>query len=500
MSVLSDDQTGQVSIQSFGFEEEYAEEVRHKYLHTNWPAPLKFSGEQPARWRLVYEIHNQSVEELYFSLLDILQLVSGFHAFDKITDIFAASEQSAFFGVAQQRLGLQQDKVSQFLATIGKMVKELFQLVRELRIIDERMEYYLASDKGDLASEITLKGYWIDLVEGGAKNPASVYGMSRELQFVTLPDIFFGAPPMPAGRVQEYVEGLSFNRKVKEVLMRKLKSFLVWKEHTQRELQSRRTFTIKYLRQHYDIIRMYMAWVRPYLRNIRRMQLDVQKMDSAELISAFEGSMIEIEYLAKYDIGNGVYAVFDAHFLYRSRPELKFQQEGYQRGPIHVGRTQVTMRSYAWTADEIARYKKFRDKEDLDLLKTVDASVQAAYESLGDELEKYLSEAERAEPTTHQGEEPHLSSTLSPLAAVFGGFGDLGKAFFPQKRELKCPSCRTRVKGKSANCTHCGASLRKISRSEAMAVEDAKTEASKWLERQMYQIVKRFKAQHGFIY
>lgn len=490
-----------VSVTKFGFKEEVAEEVRKKYLHTNWPKPLSFAGEQPARWRLVYESTNQSVEELYFSALENIRLVSSFHKYEKITDLFAASEQSAFFGVVQQRLGIQQDKVSQFLGVIGKMIKELFQLVRELRIIDERLEYYHTSRKGDQASEITLKGYWIDLAEGGSKNPASVYGLSRELQFVTLPDIFFGAPPMPSARVQEYVEGLSFNRKVKEVLMRKLKSFIVWKEHTYKELNTRRIFTIKYLKQHYDIIRMYMAWVKPYLRNIRRMQLDTRKMDSVDLVSAFEGSMVEVEFLAMMEVANDVYAILDVHFLYRTRPELKFQQEGYQRGPIHVGKTQLTFRGYAWTKEELAQYKKFRSQEDMDLLKSVDESVRAAYESLGDELEKYLAEAE-----THRaddmGGDTHGSSTApsgSPFTALFKGFGDFGKLFSSPHAKSQCPKCSKPIEG-TLRCSHCGTSFRKLSRNEALKVEDARGKAQEYLERELYQIIKRFKASHGFIY
>ncbi|MCX8147434.1 MAG: hypothetical protein N3D84_03130, partial [Candidatus Woesearchaeota archaeon] len=185
------------NLEEFGFEEEIAEEVLHHKMKTGWPKPIH-------RYRLVYEVYNQSVEELYFWTIDNLKEEHGFTHFEKITDVFAASEHSAFSGVAMQRLGLYQDKVSQFLATIGKMIKDLFQLVRELRIIDERLELYNKSYEGDEAAEISLKGYWIDLVEGGAKNPASVYGMARELGFVTLPDLFFAAPPMPSENVDSY--------------------------------------------------------------------------------------------------------------------------------------------------------------------------------------------------------------------------------------------------------------------------------------------------------
>ena len=90
------------------------------------------------------EDHRMSIEETYFWQLDWVHYNQGYPKewIYKIKDIFTASEHSAFFGAAWQRIGLQQDKVSQFLATIGKMVKEIFQLVRELRILDERLAYY----------------------------------------------------------------------------------------------------------------------------------------------------------------------------------------------------------------------------------------------------------------------------------------------------------------------------------------------------------------------
>ena len=163
-------------LKKFGFEkEEIAEQTRTQYVKTGFPMPAR-------RYRLHYEGYNISIEEPYFYILHYLRYYSGFPNIDKITDVFAAAENSAFFGASQQRLGLQQDKVSQFLATIGKMVRELFQLVRELRVLDERLSYYhdsFTASRSSESAEITLKGIWVDLVEQGAKNPASVYGMAR---------------------------------------------------------------------------------------------------------------------------------------------------------------------------------------------------------------------------------------------------------------------------------------------------------------------------------
>ncbi len=415
-------------LHDFGFEMEMAEESRgQEHVATGYPQP-------GVRKRLIYEGYGVAVEEPYYWVLHYLRYWNAFQKVEKITDVFAASENSAFFGATQSRLGAQQDKVSNFLATIGKMVKELFQLVRELRIIDERMGYYYDSftnSQSAESAEITLKGIWIDLVEQGAKNPGSVYGMAREVQFVTLPDLFFSTHPKKQQDVDVVVEKErgKFNRKVREVLKRKLRSFLAWKEHTFDELKNRRVFTLKYLRQHYDIIHMYMNWVKPYLRTIQRLQLDLAKNDSPDLLSAFETSMIEVELLA-HKPAKSTNEVMIVHFLYRTRPEMNFQQD-YQRGPIHMGKVEMTFRTYTWTHEKIDSYKRMRAHEDFQLLGVIDNSVKIAMESLGDELMRYLKEAGesfdydtgliKTRPDVDQAKRTDVGQSLKFFKRIFGG-------------------------------------------------------------------------------
>ncbi len=396
-------------------------------------------------WRLIYEQWGKSVDSVYFWILNMISVDMGYAKIYKLADLFAASENSAFFGVTQQRIGLQQDKVSQFLATIGKMVKELFQLVRELRILDERLGLYKDSTgdnedkKVQESAEISLKGFWIDLVEGGSKNPSSVYGMSSQVGFAILPDLFFGAPAALAGKkVDEYVDSLEFNNKVKEVLKRKLRTYIEWKLNTHKELQNRRTFTIKYLRQHFDIIKMYMSWVKPYLKNIRRLEL-MDKSESPELIKSFESSLIELEFLAvKKKSGSTHNSVMLVRFHYRTKPEMSYQQEGYQRGPLHIGRIEMFIKVYGWSDQQVESYRKYRQQEDLELLTSLDESVRAAYEALGEDLEKYLKEAGEAEPgfKKPEAEKPKLN-VAEPFTSVFKGLWELGGAFMPKKGDKK---------------------------------------------------------------
>lgn len=425
-------------------DEEKAWDNRFYESMTGYPKSLR-------RYRIILESYQQSIEESYFWILDHLRIDHSFQV-EKIIDAFAAAENSAFFGVVQQRIGLQQEKVSQFLATIGKMTREMFQLVRELRILDERLSIYNASygmgtesKKASEAAEITLKGYWIDLVEGGAKNPASVYGMSRELGFTTLPDLFFAMPPIDTEKVDEEVDKLDFNRKIKEVLKRKLKMYAEWKRHTYKELKTRRKFTLKYLRQHFDIIKMYMAWVRPYLYNLKRLMLDQEKTKTADLIVAFEGSVLEIEVMAKRKADGPYWAVILVSILYRTRPAMSYQQEGYQRGPIHVGKVDIKMRAYSWTQQQMENYRKMREDEDFEVLKAVDASVKAAMEALGDELEEYLKQAgeedvEFEKEPEKQGMVQMAKSAADPFTSIVMGFGEIFGAFVGYTPGQKKPS------------------------------------------------------------
>jgi len=397
MADVSAGRTVNPLLKEFGFEPEVIEEPSagyNNFRYSGFPKPLK-------RFRIFWERYDMSIEEPYYWILKYLREDSSYPDIIKTEDAFAAAENSAFFGVSQLRLGGQQDKVSQFLATIGKMVKELFQLVRELRILDERIDYYSGSKRETAkpmnqrkkSDEITLKGIFIDMVQGGAKNPASVYGMARELQFTTLPDIFFHAPPLKQNEIDDYVDSLEFNLKVLEVLKRHLKQFTTWKDRTWKEIRSRRTFTIKYLKQHFQIIKMYMTWVKPYLKHVQRLSMKSGMEKDVGIVTAFETSMIDLEFLAHKPYGR-YHGVILVTYRYRTKPGMKYVQEAYQRGPIHIGEMYMDVRCYAWTKEQIEKYINFKEKEDLELLKTISESVRTAMESLGNELLKYLEEAD----------------------------------------------------------------------------------------------------------
>jgi hypothetical protein len=228
---------------------------------------------------------------------------------------------------------------------------------------------------------------------------------------------------------------------------------------------------------------MYVAWVKPYLKNIQRLMLDQKKTDTPDLIVAFESSMIEIEILAVKK-GEGLFKqCILMHFLYRTRPEMSYSQE-YQRGPIHVGRVEITFRAYSWTDEDIENYKKMRKQEDMALLGAIDGSVQVALNSLGDELVRYLKEAGEQMPDGEKKEEPHLETGFG---AFFKGFGSLFAS--PEKQHEKATGKKIKEEKKQKTRSR-GELYRQL-----VARKNTETNAKKL----MYTIYDHYKKHHGML-
>ncbi|MAG15839.1 hypothetical protein CMO88_02155 [Candidatus Woesearchaeota archaeon] len=504
---MADEDKKKELLKKFFFQaEEEAELVSGVKEKTGFPKPEYF-------YRLVTEAINLPIEEAYFWTIDELKYGWSYNRAVKITDINAASEGSSFFGLGEQRIGMQQDKAAQFLKGISEMLKALFQIVRELRIIDERLGYYnhtfnrnaKKKDEDASGSEITLKGIWVDQVEGGVKNAASVYGLSQTVGFTILPDLFFrvraddiglhevaaenfdSATNRVVSNVDKAVDGLKFNEKVKEVLKRKLTQYYMWKLRTYQELKTRRKFTIKYLKQHYDTIKLYMGWIKPYLRNIQRLQMaeKLVRSDMPDLITAFEGALVEIEVLTYKETKSKYKPCVLVHMYYRTRPALSYVQEGYQRGPMHTGKFDLILRGYVWSEDQIKNYINMKEEEDLNLLSSVNESIKEALDSLGEELKTYLKEGgEIFEEEKKEKKEPNeLAETVKGAAEPFVGvLGGIKEIVSPLTEGI--PSLKKKggpKKGKDVDDTLQIASMKRD------------------LKRSIFQTYKNYKKMHGLM-
>jgi hypothetical protein len=404
----------------------------------------KFGGN--AKYKLLMDSPQSGVEKNYFSILRTLTdkepfgrgLVDDDGYILKTKDIYTAGETSSYWGNVESRKGAQIDKFQQIMQNVGSMIKAMFQLIRELRILEERLSFYNPEKEKRKSAEVHLKSIWIDQVEGGAKNPSSVMGLTTQVGFAALADLFFTIQPKNAKEVEREVNKLKeshgINKKVREILARKLLQYFQWKEKTEKELQVGQKFKLQYLRQHYGIIRLYLNWLRPYLKNIQRLQMKTDGVATdKDVIAAFETSKIELEFIAirnKYEketdrgkVTNEfeeTFPVVRVKLNFVAIPQMSYQQD-YQRGAIHSGRTEITIEGTVAKKKDIDAYLKKLEQEDLALLEIVDSSMEA----LKEELTYYLEKAGGAFDIKKEEEKEEKPGMLEPFIALKDFFKDI---------------------------------------------------------------------------
>ena len=123
---------------------------------------------------------------------------------------------------------------------------------------------------------------------------------------------------------------------------------------------------------------------------------------------------------------------------------MSFHQEGYHKGPVHAGETDIKWRSYTWTQKEIEEYIAMKNEEDFELLSIVDRSVREAMDSLGEELRRYLREAGEKHPYAKKDQiKPEeikkrpKQSMLEPFTALFGsGMKKVTETLTPKESQV----------------------------------------------------------------
>jgi len=450
---------------------------------------FKVFNKPAGKKELHYENFTEGIEKYYFWVTDFMEK-NLHYDLSKIQDTSFASVGSAQWGLIEQRKSIQQDKAAQFLGTIGQMTKSMLGIFKELKILDERIGYYKDADAGNVAAEISLKSLWIDLVEGGAKNPTSVLGLSSQVGFVTLPDFFFKITPKDLQDVDKIIDSakIQTNTQVKTILKRKLRQYMSWRERTKSELSTRRYFNIKYLAQHFNTIKMYADWAKPYLENIGRLNQDIQEKYSHQLLEGSESAIADIELMgirkikARDSEFEYVYPAMIAKFHHRTRPVSAFQSEQH-KGSLHIGRVEITFKTFVLTQREIDAYREKKKTDTLKLLKRVDASLSALLDSPDSkaEFEGYLREADgldkKMEDQPNESKKPFIFPGL-------GSFEIFVPDYFKKSQRDKRKKSK---KGKEKRIAEKGGASEERALAKNIAKEDAET------------IFNTFKIVHGML-
>ncbi|MBI5797401.1 hypothetical protein HZA98_00670 [Candidatus Woesearchaeota archaeon] len=398
-----------------------------------------------------------SVEKYYYHFQKFFtkheSTAFGIHAEQlyKLKDVFDASVSSSFHGQIGSKVSAMQQQISGYLTQIGQLTKSLFPMVREIRMMDERLEMYKKSfsknkdDPEARQNEVALKSTWVEVVEQGMQNPNSVYSMATKLGFVTLPDLFFGINPQGES-VEEQRKNLArtldaiakqqqINFKVRTALEKKLQQYYTWKQKTYEEMHHTWKFRIKNLKQHYNVIRLYMSWLKPYMTALKALQMRGDT-SSSEMVSAFETSKLELELLAVLKKGTTYNSCVLVRMTHVTRPELQYGQGGAKQ-VLHAGQIDISIEPYIATDEDIKWYQKYADKEVLQYYtgQAVDFSVdiEDILKSLGTDVEEYLREAETGKRKEEKKETKKEEPFFEPFTAIIGSF----KMFLPERSKEK---------------------------------------------------------------
>ena len=426
-----------------------------EFIKTSYPKPI-------SRHVLSVVDPNYSfLEKSYLWILDHITTVFGYTKTMKITDTYGSSVGTDHWQIMFDRQRNVQRTITELMQSIGVLVKDIFPMIHELTMWDERLKWHEMADKGMPAGDKALKGAWTDIVEGGPENAGSIFGLARNAGFVTLPDMFFSAFVQKPEDVDQFVdvEMKDFgNQQVKSILKRKLVQYLTWKEHTKKEIEQRRRFTVRYLRQHITSIELNMSWLAPYLRQMKYLRENMNFQDDATMISTFDNAKFEIESLCTKKTDKKLKPVVLLNVQYLSTPERggggPYQYSSFQ----HSGSMTVTIRGYVWTDDQIESYKKMREVEAFELLSEFDAGFKAAMDELRNEIRKYIeaAEGELGESSTEKAlrelkeklddyeKDPEMKkkkkqssetegAIYQPFVDVGSAFWEIGKMFIPSK-------------------------------------------------------------------
>jgi hypothetical protein len=384
---------------------------------------------------LVYDASSQSLEPIYFWILDYVNKQYGDS--EKLIDNFLASPGSGHFSEMQGRVSRLQEEGMKMMQTAGILLKSVLNIIYDLKEFKIRLySYNLLKSKDEQekrAALLSLKQIWMDNVDI-KRGVGSINGLSQQLDFVTIRDAFMTADSL------KDVEKMDLNERVKRILSPRIAEFLKWVEESERELRKRFEVEKIYLKSQINSLKLYARWAKPYFKAVR--ELEQNAPANAGLVNAFNTVLFELVLLAKgkydfkKDVGSGdlpkvflkkklrtCHPLTIIEFSFRSIPDRSDQRGGYS----FRGRAEVSFTSFALNDDELKILREQIEEDDFgDVYKMIEGATDETLGKLKDDIEELLGEKEEKK----EEEEKKEAEDANPFGALFSGF-------WPSKSEVK---------------------------------------------------------------
>jgi len=383
-----------------------------------------------AEYYVAYDSMQEGLEPIYFWILDFMRdkQPGGLGlTVTKGPEEFEAASSSGFFGEMGSRATVMQQRAMEMLKNINVVIKSVLNLIYDLKEFEIRIATYNEAKSGDKdkkeGAELGIKTVWMDQVDM-QKGIASMNQLAQKLGFVTIRDAFMQV------NTENDVEKLDLNRRVKNILKRKVNEYLKWKDMSEKELRKRYSIERTYLKSQIDSLKLYTNWAKPYLRAAQKLKMKEFRMP--DLVNAFSTMQMAISLIGKTEINPGevhkrfakskfdkkYYAVLETDIMFRSSPQTFRTAQGQQYS--QGGRADIHFRAYALDTEEMEILEEQELYEDMDLVENL---TDVSLKELQEDLDHFLKE----EKEEVKKKEKHKSE--NPLKGLGDGFKEMVEPF-----------------------------------------------------------------------
>ena len=392
------------------------------------------SGGHVSSHILSFDSQQTQLEPIYYWILDFAAQI-GWGGMEKTIDNFMASPGSGQFSEMSMKATKMQEEGMKILGGMNQIVKSVLNLIYDLKEFELRLAHYddyKSEDKQKKEEGIlALKQIWLDNVDL-KRGRGSIHQMSAEMGFTTIREAFMIANTQEdLKKMNNDEEGGLINDSVMRILIPRLSEFLKWSDYSEKELRKRFSIEKNYLKSQVETVKLYSAWMKPYLESAEKLRQQGFEKDAA-LVNAFSTTMFELQLLGSKKVGapngynpkRGYNKVIIITLKYRGHVSQRVTQKG-DYGFGMGGVVDIKFDSYALNDEELAAAKKLADKTDLE--KSMEFSMDVAGEALAemkDDLDYFLkSPEERGDAEGKKEKKKDESLDINPFAALFGLFG-----------------------------------------------------------------------------
>ena len=388
----------------------------------------KKKKEPSSEHELVYDISTESLEPVYFWILDFMNGLFGGNV-EKITDNFSSSPGSGYFSETQGKIIQMQQQATSIMVQINTLIRSVMNLIYDLKEFEILLKQYEDANSNDKskseAGVLALKQRWMDKVDILRGNGSINALATGNLQFVTLRDFF-----MTINSAEEVdSKDLDANDRVKRILKPRIEEFIEWQKRSEQELTKKLEIEKSYLKSQVKSLKLYTRWAKPYLKAAQQLEANEKLGSNPALVNVFNVLMLELTLMGTGSI-NIENAVLDKELpkdfkkmkLRKYHPivfvDFNFRslQRRIREGFIIGGRADVSFKSYALNEDELLLLKDKLDQSDLnDSLKLIQGMTDESLAQLQEDLEKYMEEDEDEE----KEEKEERPDNINPFSALF---------------------------------------------------------------------------------